>query len=153
MQAIINKLWFGYDLEHAISAPVMHTQGDSVLFEDSFSKVSGLGGEQVAPVTLLGNLYFASGSSHSCLNLNFSTRLHTHILLFHTWQCGDLRPCPIHSISSSLPPQEVRTGLLGRGHKEKKDKFAMNVVQGISKEGKCISAYSDKRKLGKSAGY
>ncbi|XP_063271699.1 glutathione hydrolase 5 proenzyme isoform X1 [Prinia subflava] len=84
--AIINKLWFGYDLEHAISAPVMHTQGDSVLFEESFS-------------------------------------------------------------------EEVRTGLLGRGHKEKKDKFAMNVVQGISKEGKCISAYSDKRKLGKSAGY
>ncbi|NXE68918.1 GGT5 hydrolase, partial [Calcarius ornatus] len=84
--AIINKLWFGYDLEHAISAPVMHTQGVSVLFEDSFS-------------------------------------------------------------------QEVRTGLLERGHKEKKDKLAMNVVQGISKEGKCISAYSDKRKLGKSAGY
>ncbi|XP_063029033.1 glutathione hydrolase 5 proenzyme isoform X1 [Melospiza melodia melodia] len=84
--AIINKLWFGYDLEHAISAPVMHTQRDSVLFEDSFS-------------------------------------------------------------------QEVKTGLLGRGHKEKEDKLAMNVVQGISKEGKCISAYSDKRKLGKSAGY
>uniref|UniRef100_A0A8C3D4F3 Gamma-glutamyltransferase 5 n=1 Tax=Corvus moneduloides TaxID=1196302 RepID=A0A8C3D4F3_CORMO len=84
--AIINKLWLGYDLEHAISAPVMHTQGDSVLFEEPFSK-------------------------------------------------------------------EVRTGLLGRGHKEKKDKLAMNVVQGISKEGKCISAYSDKRKLGKSAGY
>ncbi|NXV08109.1 GGT5 hydrolase, partial [Cettia cetti] len=84
--AIINKLWLGYDLEQAISAPVMHTQGDSVLFEETFSK-------------------------------------------------------------------EVRTGLLGRGHKEKKDKFAMNVVQGISKEGKCISAYSDKRKLGKSAGY
>ncbi|KAM4763115.1 glutathione hydrolase 5 proenzyme isoform 1-T1 [Cyanocitta cristata] len=84
--AIINKLWFGYDLEHAISAPVMHTQGESVLFEEPFSK-------------------------------------------------------------------EVRTGLLGRGHKEKKDKLAMNVVQGISKEGKCISAYSDKRKLGKSAGY
>ncbi|XP_058707710.1 glutathione hydrolase 5 proenzyme [Poecile atricapillus] len=84
--AIINKLWLGYDLEHAISAPVMHTQGDSVLFEESFSK-------------------------------------------------------------------EIRTGLLGRGHKEKKDKFALNVVQGISKEGKCISAYSDKRKLGKSAGY
>ncbi|XP_066055975.1 glutathione hydrolase 5 proenzyme [Chamaea fasciata] len=83
---IINKLWFGYDLEHAISAPVMHTQGESVLFEETFSK-------------------------------------------------------------------EVRTGLLDRGHKEKKDKFAMNVVQGISKEGKCISAYSDKRKLGKSAGY
>ncbi|NXD90568.1 GGT5 hydrolase, partial [Chaetorhynchus papuensis] len=84
--AIINKLWFGYDLEHAISAPVMHTQGDSVLFEEPFSR-------------------------------------------------------------------EIRTSLLGRGHKEKKDKLAMNVVQGISKEGKCISAYSDKRKLGKSAGY
>ncbi|NXT62873.1 GGT5 hydrolase, partial [Chaetops frenatus] len=84
--AIINKLWFGYDLEHAISAPVMHTQGDSVLFEEPFSR-------------------------------------------------------------------EVRTGLLGRGHKEKKYILAMNVVQGISKEGKCISAYSDKRKLGKSAGY
>ncbi|NWV04817.1 GGT5 hydrolase, partial [Ptilonorhynchus violaceus] len=84
--AIINKLWFGYDLEHAISAPVMHTEGDSLLFEKTFSK-------------------------------------------------------------------EVKTGLLGRGHKEKKDKIAMNVVQGISKEGKCISAYSDARKLGKSAGY
>ncbi|NXD40026.1 GGT5 hydrolase, partial [Copsychus sechellarum] len=84
--AIINKLWLGYDLEHAISAPVMHTQGDNVQFEESFSK-------------------------------------------------------------------EVKTGLLGRGHKEKKYEFAMNVVQGISKEGKCISAYSDKRKLGKSAGY
>uniref|UniRef100_A0A8C3QV13 Glutathione hydrolase n=1 Tax=Cyanoderma ruficeps TaxID=181631 RepID=A0A8C3QV13_9PASS len=83
---IINKLWFGYDLEQAISAPVMHTQNESVLFEETFSK-------------------------------------------------------------------EVRTGLLERGHKEKEDKFAMNVVQGISKEGKCISAYSDKRKLGKSAGY
>ncbi|XP_027747903.1 glutathione hydrolase 5 proenzyme [Empidonax traillii] len=84
--AIINKLWFGYDLEHAISAPVMHAEGDRVLFEERFS-------------------------------------------------------------------EEVRSGLLGRGHKEKKDKFVMNVVQGISKEGKCISAYSDKRKLGKSAGY
>ncbi|NXM67135.1 GGT5 hydrolase, partial [Serilophus lunatus] len=84
--AIINKLWFGYDLEHSISAPVMHTEGDHVLFEAHFN-------------------------------------------------------------------EEVRSGLLGRGHKEKKFKFAMNVVQGISKEGKCISAYSDKRKLGKSAGY
>ncbi|NXG09627.1 GGT5 hydrolase, partial [Sakesphorus luctuosus] len=84
--AIINKLWLGYDLEHAIAAPVMHTEGDSVLFEENFS-------------------------------------------------------------------EEVRSGLLGRGHREKKDKFALNVVQGISKEGKCISAYSDNRKLGKSAGY
>ncbi|XP_014820334.1 PREDICTED: gamma-glutamyltransferase 5 [Calidris pugnax] len=84
--AIINKLWFGYDLEHAISAPIMHTNGVSVLFEEHFS-------------------------------------------------------------------EEVRSGLLERGHKEEKPKFAMNVVQGVSKEGKCISAYSDKRKLGKSAGY
>ncbi|NWQ88054.1 GGT5 hydrolase, partial [Burhinus bistriatus] len=84
--AIINKLWFGYDLEHAISAPIMHTEGDNILFEEHFSK-------------------------------------------------------------------EVRSGLLRRGHKEKQAKFAMNVVQGISKAGKCISAYSDKRKMGKSAGY
>lgn len=79
LQAIINKLWFGYDLEHAISAPVMHTQGNSVLFEEPFSRVSGLGGKQIASVTLLGKLYFASGSPSSCLNL-------THILHFHTWQ-------------------------------------------------------------------
>ncbi|KAM6119904.1 glutathione hydrolase 5 proenzyme [Phoenicopterus ruber ruber] len=84
--AIINKLWFGYDLEHAISAPIMHAEDDNILFEEHFS-------------------------------------------------------------------EEVRSGLLRRGHKEKKAEFAMNVVQGISKEGKCISAYSDKRKLGKSAGY
>ncbi|NXG72749.1 GGT5 hydrolase, partial [Baryphthengus martii] len=84
--AIINKLWFGYDLEHAISAPIMHTEGGRIVFEEHFS-------------------------------------------------------------------EEVKSGLLERGHKEKKDSIAMNVVQGISKEGKCISAYSDKRKLGKSAGY
>ncbi|NXW61288.1 GGT5 hydrolase, partial [Eurystomus gularis] len=84
--AIINKLWFGYDLEHAISARIMHTDGDRIMFEEHFS-------------------------------------------------------------------EEVRSGLLERGHKEKNNTVAMNVVQGISKEGKCISAYSDKRKLGKSAGY
>ncbi|XP_068013261.1 glutathione hydrolase 5 proenzyme [Melanerpes formicivorus] len=84
--AIINKLWFGYDLEHAIAAPIMHAEGDTVLFEEHFS-------------------------------------------------------------------EEVRSGLLRRGHKEKKPYLAMNVVQGISREGRCISAYSDKRKLGKSAGY
>uniref|UniRef100_A0A8B9SAX9 Glutathione hydrolase n=1 Tax=Apteryx owenii TaxID=8824 RepID=A0A8B9SAX9_APTOW len=86
LQAIINKLWLGYDLEHAIAAPIMHTEGDEILFETHFS-------------------------------------------------------------------EEVRSGLLRRGHKEKKVMIAMNVVQGISKEGKCISAYSDIRKLGKSAGY
>ncbi|NXL93491.1 GGT5 hydrolase, partial [Alectura lathami] len=84
--AIINKLWFGYDLEHAISSPIMHIDSNNILFEEHFS-------------------------------------------------------------------EDVRNGLLSRGHKEKTDNFTMNVVQGISKEGKCISAYSDKRKLGKSAGY
>jgi len=62
-------------------------------------------------------------------------------------------PAPLTPFPLLSPPQEVRSGLLGRGHKEKKVTFAMNVVQGISKEGKCISAYSDTRKLGKSAGY
>ncbi|NXT78036.1 GGT5 hydrolase, partial [Zapornia atra] len=84
--AIINKLWFGYDLEHAISAPIMHTEGANILFEKGFS-------------------------------------------------------------------EEIRSGLLKRGHREDEVKLAMNVVQGVSKEGKCISAYSDKRKMGKSAGY
>ncbi|KAM8797567.1 glutathione hydrolase 5 proenzyme [Eudromia elegans] len=84
--AIINKLWLGYDLEQAIAAPIMHAEGDKILFEKGFS-------------------------------------------------------------------EEVRSGLLRREHKEKQFMFAMNVVQGISKEGKCISAYSDIRKLGKSAGY
>ncbi|NXR15460.1 GGT5 hydrolase, partial [Semnornis frantzii] len=84
--AIINKLWFGYDLEGAIAAPIMHAEGDTILFEEHFS-------------------------------------------------------------------EEVRTGLLERGHKEKKPHLTMNVVQGVSREGKCISAYSDKRKMGKSAGY
>ncbi|XP_062446278.1 glutathione hydrolase 5 proenzyme isoform X2 [Rhea pennata] len=37
--AIINKLWLGYDLEHAISAPIMHTEGDKILFETNFSEV------------------------------------------------------------------------------------------------------------------
>ncbi|NXD11150.1 GGT5 hydrolase, partial [Nothocercus nigrocapillus] len=84
--AIINKLWLGHDLEHAIAAPIMHAEGDKILFERGFS-------------------------------------------------------------------EEVKSGLLRRKHKEKKFMLAMNVVQGIAKEGKCISAYSDLRKLGKSAGY
>ncbi|OXB64670.1 hypothetical protein ASZ78_008746 [Callipepla squamata] len=84
--AIINKLWFGYDLERAISSPIMHTNKNSILFEGHFSEVA-------------------------------------------------------------------KNSLLKRGHTEQKFELAMNVVQGVSKEGKCISAYSDKRKLGKSAGY
>ncbi|NXX44016.1 GGT5 hydrolase, partial [Tricholaema leucomelas] len=84
--AIINKLWFGYTLEDAIAAPVMHAEGDTILFEERFS-------------------------------------------------------------------EEVKAGLLERGHKGRNPRLAMNVVQGVSREGKCISAYSDKRKMGKSAGY
>lgn len=69
LQAIINKLWFGYDLEHAISAPIMHAEGDNILFEKHFSEVSGLtwiflsspfGEKEIASVTLLNNLHFAS---------------------------------------------------------------------------------------------
>lgn len=69
LQAIINKLWFGYDLEHAISAPIMHTEGASILFEKHFSEVSGFawiflsspfGEKEIASATLPNNLYFAS---------------------------------------------------------------------------------------------
>lgn len=67
LQAIINKLWFGYDLEHAISAPVMHTKGDKILFEKHLGEVSSLAWiflssplveKEIASVTLLNNLYF-----------------------------------------------------------------------------------------------
>ncbi|XP_075071624.1 glutathione hydrolase 5 proenzyme [Mixophyes fleayi] len=40
VQAIMNKLWFGYSLKEAISAPVLHVSTDNKLsFENSFSKV------------------------------------------------------------------------------------------------------------------
>ncbi|XP_056099804.1 glutathione hydrolase 5 proenzyme isoform X2 [Rhinichthys klamathensis goyatoka] len=39
------------------------------------------------------------------------------------------------------------------GHKEKHNSYFFNVVNGISKEGQCISAVSDARKHGRSAGY
>lgn len=66
LQAIINKLWFGYDLEHAISAPIMHTEGDNIMFEEHFSEVSGLawiflsyfGEKKIASLTLLNDLCF-----------------------------------------------------------------------------------------------
>lgn len=69
LQAIINKLWFAYDLEHAISAPVMHTEGDNILFEEHFSEVSGLawiflsspfGEKKIASLTLLNDLFTPS---------------------------------------------------------------------------------------------
>lgn len=70
LQAIVNKLWFGYDLERAISSPIMHTNKDVILFEKHFSEVSSLGwifpssspfdGKEIASVTLLNNLHFAS---------------------------------------------------------------------------------------------
>lgn len=78
---------------------------------------------------------------------------HTHPSFSHLAMLRPQAPAPFTPFPLLSLLQEVRSGLLGRGHKEKKAEFAMNVVQGISKEGKCISAYSDKRKLGKSAGY
>uniref|UniRef100_K7F7U2 Gamma-glutamyltransferase 5 n=1 Tax=Pelodiscus sinensis TaxID=13735 RepID=K7F7U2_PELSI len=84
--AIMNKLWFGYDLEHAISTPILHAAMNNILhFEKMFDEV-------------------------------------------------------------------VKGGLLKRGHREEK-MLMLNVVQGVSKEGGCIFAYSDKRKIGKSSGY
>ncbi|CAM4672122.1 unnamed protein product [Caretta caretta] len=85
--AIMNKLWFGYDLEHAISLPVLHAStNNSIQFEPKFD-------------------------------------------------------------------EDVKLGLLSRGHRESKPLLFLNVVQGISKEGRCIFAYSDQRKMGKSSGY
>uniref|UniRef100_A0A8C3TK36 Gamma-glutamyltransferase 5 n=1 Tax=Chelydra serpentina TaxID=8475 RepID=A0A8C3TK36_CHESE len=85
--AIVNKLWFGYDLEHAISLPVLHASMDnSIQFEPEFDEV-------------------------------------------------------------------VKVGLLRKGHSELKNPMFLNVVQGISKEGRCIFAYSDQRKRGESSGY
>ncbi|XP_005288646.2 glutathione hydrolase 5 proenzyme isoform X1 [Chrysemys picta bellii] len=85
--AIMNKLWFGYDLKHAISLPVLHASTDnSIQFESGFEEA-------------------------------------------------------------------VKKGLLRRGHHEQNRTIFLNVVQGISKEGRCIFAYSDKRKRGESSGY
>ncbi|XP_053862409.1 glutathione hydrolase 5 proenzyme isoform X2 [Malaclemys terrapin pileata] len=85
--AIMNKLWFGYDLKHAISLPVLHASTDnSIQFESGFEEA-------------------------------------------------------------------VKKGLLRRGHHEQNRTTFLNVVQGISKEGRCIFAYSDKRKRGESSGY
>ncbi|XP_050780446.1 glutathione hydrolase 5 proenzyme isoform X1 [Gopherus flavomarginatus] len=85
--AIMNKLWFGYDLERAISLPVLHaSMNNSIQFEPGFDEA-------------------------------------------------------------------VKGELLRRGHHEQKRTMFLNVVQGISKEGRCIFAYSDRRKLGKSSGY
>ncbi|XP_048677760.2 glutathione hydrolase 5 proenzyme isoform X3 [Caretta caretta] len=85
--AIMNKLWFGYDLEHAISLPVLHAStNNSIQFEPKFD-------------------------------------------------------------------EDVKLGLLNRGHRESKPLLFLNVVQGISKEGRCIFSYSDQRKMGKSSGY
>ncbi|XP_074869170.1 glutathione hydrolase 5 proenzyme [Carettochelys insculpta] len=84
--AIMNKLWFGDDLEHAISRPILHAaRNNRIQFETGFD-------------------------------------------------------------------EEVKRGLLEKGHQEMKTQM-LNVVQGISKEGRCIFAYSDQRKRGSAAGY
>uniref|UniRef100_A0A8C8VI74 Gamma-glutamyltransferase 5 n=1 Tax=Pelusios castaneus TaxID=367368 RepID=A0A8C8VI74_9SAUR len=84
--AIMNKLWFGYDLTHAISLPILYvSRNNSIQFEPGFDEA-------------------------------------------------------------------VKMGLLNKGHHEVTG-LSLNVVQGISKEGTCIFAYSDHRKMGNSAGY
>ncbi|XP_067406100.1 glutathione hydrolase 5 proenzyme isoform X2 [Emydura macquarii macquarii] len=85
--AIMNKLWFGYDLKRAINMPILHA------------------------------------------SMNNSIQFETHF------------------------DEAVKMGLLNRGHHEQTTTFFLNVVQGISKEGSCIFAYSDQRKKGKSSGY
>uniref|UniRef100_A0A8D0HD19 Gamma-glutamyltransferase 5 n=1 Tax=Sphenodon punctatus TaxID=8508 RepID=A0A8D0HD19_SPHPU len=82
--AIMNKLWFGYDLEHAIAAPILHFK--------------------------------------AYLICSFSL-------------------------------QDIKNGLAARRHTFGDVVYFLNVVQGVSKEGKCIVAYSDKRKMGKASGY
>uniref|UniRef100_A0A8D0H3C3 Gamma-glutamyltransferase 5 n=1 Tax=Sphenodon punctatus TaxID=8508 RepID=A0A8D0H3C3_SPHPU len=39
LQAIMNKLWFGYDLEHAIAAPILHVKGNKLLLPKGFDEV------------------------------------------------------------------------------------------------------------------
>ncbi|XP_036385168.1 glutathione hydrolase 5 proenzyme [Megalops cyprinoides] len=49
--------------------------------------------------------------------------------------------------------ESVKEKLKQMGHSVENLKFPLNVVNSVSKEGHCISAVSDKRKLGKAAGY
>ncbi|XP_014373631.1 glutathione hydrolase 5 proenzyme isoform X2 [Alligator sinensis] len=84
--AIINKLWFGYDLKKAIEEHIFHVNTTSIQFEKGFD-------------------------------------------------------------------ENVKKGLLEKGHSDQQNPLMLNVVQGVSREGRCISAYSDKRKMGKAAGY
>ncbi|CAF99263.1 unnamed protein product [Tetraodon nigroviridis] len=50
-------------------------------------------------------------------------------------------------------PPTVIEGLKALGHKVEPLKYAFNVVNGLEKENGCITAVSDLRKLGQSAGY
>ncbi|KAM4808087.1 glutathione hydrolase 5 proenzyme [Rhinophrynus dorsalis] len=47
----------------------------------------------------------------------------------------------------------VQKGLQKRGHNLSNSSLFFNVVQGVSQEGTCLFAYSDKRKMGRAAGY
>ncbi|KAJ8414780.1 hypothetical protein AAFF_G00023030 [Aldrovandia affinis] len=85
--AIMNHLWFGKDLEEAISAPVLFVDSkNSLRFEPTFDKT-------------------------------------------------------------------VVEALKGLGHNVENKKIFYNVVNAVVKTGSCISAVSDARKKGKSAGY
>ncbi|XP_077165484.1 glutathione hydrolase 5 proenzyme [Paroedura picta] len=85
--AIVNKLWFGYELDEAIQA--------SFLYADERNAIK--------------------------VERDFDMRV------FKT--------------------------LKEKGHKISVENRTLNVVQGISKEGHCIFAYSDLRKLGEASGY
>lgn len=49
--------------------------------------------------------------------------------------------------------QSVIEGLKERGHKVGNWKYFLNVVNAVEREGGCISAFSDSRKMGEAAGY
>lgn len=50
-------------------------------------------------------------------------------------------------------PQATIEAMVTLGHVVEKYPYFFNVVNAVSKEGQCISAVSDARKVGKSAGY
>nr|XP_056715506.1 glutathione hydrolase 5 proenzyme [Euleptes europaea] len=86
-QVIVNKLWFGYELDAAIQASVLFAgENNSIKVEPHFDK-------------------------------------------------------------------DVLKRLQEKGHRISVANRTLNVVQGISKEGHCIFAYSDLRKLGEASGY
>lgn len=50
-------------------------------------------------------------------------------------------------------PQSVVKGIKALGHKVEDWRYFFNVVNGLEKDGGCIDAVSDARKMGQAAGY